>query len=82
MSNIMQTQISAPSKLKGKGTPPQTENASNNLKKTIEGETVALNFRVQSEFRKSIRQYALDHDTTAVQVMMSAVEKYIGTSVK
>ena len=63
----------------GKGAPPTVEKASKNLIKPMEGDQVAFNFRVPSEFRKQVRQYALDHDTTAVQVMMDAMEEYMNS---
>ena len=60
----------------GKGTPPPTQHPSNNLVKIMDEEMVALNFRVTAGFRKRIRQFALDNDMTAVQVMQNAIEKY------
>ena len=61
----------------GKGTPPPVKEASKNLSKPMDEESVAFNFRVPAEFRKRVRQYALDHNSTAVQVMMDAVEAHI-----
>jgi len=77
MNKKMQAQIPIPSKLQRKGTPPKTEDASNTLSMPLDEELVALNFRVPAEFRKRIKQYALDHNTTGLDVMMKAVEKYI-----
>jgi hypothetical protein len=73
------TKISPPSHKStvGKGTPPPTEKPTNNLAKKMDDDMVALNFRVTAEFRKRIRQYALDNDMTAVQVMLNAIEGYI-----
>ena len=67
----------APKKIIGKGAPPPIQEASKNLDKLMDAEHVAFNFRVPAEFRKRVRQYALDHDTTAVQVMMKAVEELL-----
>jgi hypothetical protein len=77
MNKKIQAQIPTPSKLQRKGIPPKTEDASRNLSKPLDEELVALNFRVPAEFRKRIKQYALDHSTTGLEVMMRAVEKYI-----
>lgn len=77
MNKKIQAQIPTPSKLQRKGIPPKTEYASRNLSKPLDEELVALNFRVPAEFRKRIKQYALDHNTTGLEVMMRAVEKYI-----
>jgi len=77
MNKKIQAQIPIPSKLQRKGIPPKTEDASRNLSKPLDEELVALNFRVPAEFRKRIKQYALDHNTTGLEVMMRAVEKYI-----
>ena len=82
MTKKIQTQIPTPSKSQGKGIPPKTEDASNNLFKALDEELVALNFRVPAEFRRRIKQYALDYNTTSLEVMMKAVEKYINANVK
>jgi hypothetical protein len=82
MGKKIQTQIPMPSKSKGKGVPPKTEYASNNLSKPLDEELVALNFRVPAEFRRRIKQYALDYNITSLEVMMKAVEKYINANVK
>lgn len=66
-----------PKKSSGKGLPPPANEASTNLNKNMEGDFVAFNFRVPAEFRKKVRQYALDNDTTAVQIMMDAIDDYI-----
>ncbi|NRA86191.1 MAG: hypothetical protein HRU28_02110 [Rhizobiales bacterium] len=74
------TKIAPPPKKNiGKGKPPPVSNPSENLGKKMDEESIALNFRVSAEFRKRLRQYALDNDTSAVQVMMKAVEQYIGS---
>lgn len=65
-----------PKKTSGKGTPPPVNEPSNNLTKNMDGDLVAFNFRVPAEFRKKVRQYALDNDSTAVQVMMDAIDDY------
>lgn len=70
------TTIISPPKKK-KGVPPMIKNASNNLTKLPEDDTVAFNFRVSPTFRKQVKQYCLDHDTTAVQVMINAITEYI-----
>ena len=66
-----------PKRISGKGMPPPVNEPSNNLTKNMDGDLVALNFRVPTEFRKKVRQYALDNDSTAVQVMMDAIDNYI-----
>ena len=82
MGKKIQTKIPMPSKSQGKGIPPKTEYASNNLSKPLDEELVALNFRVPAEFRRRIKQYALDYNITSLEVMMKAVEKYINANVK
>lgn len=82
MNKEVHTQIPKPIKSKRKGIPPTIENASNNLSKSLDEELVALNFRVPAEFRKRIKQYALDHNITSLEVMIKAVEKYINANVK
>jgi len=77
MDKKIQAQIPIPHRLQRKGTPPKTEDASSTLSKPLDEELVALNFRVPAEFRKRVKQYALDHNTTGLDVMMKAVEKYI-----
>jgi len=69
--------IPPPKKSSGKGLPPPVNQASTNLNKNMEGDFVAFNFRVPAEFRKKVRQYALDNDTTAVQLMMEAIDDYV-----
>ena len=70
------TTIISPPKKK-KGAPPLINNSSNNLTKLAEDDTVAFNFRVTPDFRKQVKQYCLDHDTTAVRVMIDAITEYI-----
>ena len=82
MTKTIQTQIPLPIKTRGKGIPPKTEESSNNLSKLLDEELVALNFRVPAEFRRRIKQYALDHNITSLEVMMLSVEKYINANVK
>ena len=82
MTKTIKTQIPLPIKTRGKGIPPKTEDASNNLSKPLDEELVALNFRVPAEFRRRIKQYALDHNITSLEVMMLSVEKYINANVK
>ena len=66
-----------PKKTSGKGTPPPMNESSDNLTKNMDSDLVAFNFRVPAEFRKKVRQYALDNDSTAVQVMIDAINNYI-----
>ncbi len=66
-----------PKKTSGKGTPPPVNEPSDNLTKNMDGDLVAFNFRVPAEFRKKVRQFALDNDSTAVQVMIDAINNYI-----
>jgi len=66
-----------PQKLSSKGSPPPIDEASANLGRHMESDLVAFNFRVPAEFRKKVRQYALDNDSTAVQVMMDSITDYI-----
>jgi hypothetical protein len=79
MSKASNTKVLIPPPLRAgrKGEPPPVKEASKNLEKPLEEEFVALNFRVPADFRKQVRQYALDNDITAVQLMMRAVEEYI-----
>jgi len=74
---VSDVKINPPKKAIGKGVPPASQDASNNLVKNMEGDLVAFNFRVPAEFRKKVRQHALDHDTTAVKIMMDALDEYI-----
>jgi len=66
-----------PPKLNLKGIPPEINTTKNNIEKPLNEELVAFNFRVTAEFRKRVRQYAIDNDTTAVKVMINAIEEYI-----
>lgn len=38
---------------------------------------VKLNVNMDKSFHKSIKQFALDHDTTVSDVVIKALEKYI-----
>lgn len=82
MTKTIKTQIPLPIKTQGKGIPPKTEDTRNNLSKPLDEELVSLNFRVPAEFRRRIKQYALDHNITSLEVMMLSVEKYINANVK
>lgn len=73
---IKNVKISKPSK-NTKGNPPLLNSIKNNVEKPLNEELVAFNFRVTAEFRKRVRQYAIDNDTTAVKVMIDAIEEYI-----
>lgn len=73
---IKNVKISKPSK-NTKGNPPLSNSIKNNVEKPLNEELVAFNFRVTAEFRKRVRQYAIDNDTTAVKVMIDAIEEYI-----
>jgi hypothetical protein len=77
MSKNTKVKINLPSKPIGKGTPPSVQQASKNLAHPLEGERVAMNFRVPAEFRKIVKQYALDNNMTAVQILTEAIEEYI-----
>ncbi len=77
MNKNSKVKIAPPSKPIGKGTPPPVQQASNNLAKPLDGELVAMNFRVPSEFRKLVRQYALDNNMTAVQILTEAIQEYL-----
>jgi hypothetical protein len=74
------TNIVPPPILKNKGTPPSIEEASNNLQSHMPGELVSLNFRVPIEFRKQVRQCALDSNISAVQLVTIALEAYMKKS--
>lgn len=70
------TKIPLP-KQNSKGTPPLVSSIKNNIKKPLDEDFVAFNFRVPAEFRKRVKRYVADNDTTAVKVMMDAIEAYI-----
>jgi len=73
---IKNTKISKPKK-NTKGAPPLSNSTNNNIEKPLAEDLVAFNFRVTADFRKKVRQYAIDNDTTAVKVMINAIEAYI-----
>jgi len=61
---------------KTKGTPPKEIISSENLHKPASGQKVALNFLVDTEFRKSLKAYALENDMSMVNLLKKMFEFY------
>jgi hypothetical protein len=59
-----------------KGTPPKETVSSENLHKPSNDKKVALNFLVDSEFRKSLKAYALEHDMSMVKLLQKMFDFY------
>lgn len=74
--------MAAPSKKPGpKGLPPTPEEPThvvgNATSKPGAGNEVPCNFRVDPEFRKRLKAFAVAHDTSMVEVFKNAVEEYM-----
>ena len=73
--------MAAPSKKpSSKGAPPkpsETHVVGNNTTKPAAGEKVPLNFRVDPEFKRRLKGFAVAHDVDMVDVMMDAVGEYL-----
>ena len=61
---------------KRKGPPPPETQASTNLSKVSDASIVPMNFKVPSEFRKTMKQYAAELGISMTDLMMRAVEEY------
>lgn len=59
-----------------KGTPPKETISSENLHKPTSEQKVALNFLVASDFRKSLKAYALENDVSMVELLRRMFEFY------
>jgi hypothetical protein len=59
-----------------KGTPPKDTVTSENLHKPSGDKKVALNFLVDSEFRKSLKAYALENDMSMVKLLQKMFDFY------
>lgn len=72
-----------PRKPSTKGLPPTAPSAApavavaNYSDKRGEGETVAMNLRKPSAWRKKVQQYCLDHDLSWTDLAEKAVEEYM-----
>jgi hypothetical protein len=61
---------------KRKGPPPAEDTTSTNLKKSSDNAIVPMNFKVPSEFRKTMKQYAAELGVSMTDLMITAVEEY------
>lgn len=61
---------------KTKGTPPIETISSENLHKPSTSQKVALNFLVDTEFRKSLKAYALENDMSMVDLLQKMFDFY------
>lgn len=75
-----------------KGLPPKEEEASNNIReldhqksgenpnlkqqKVLKEEIRPLNFKVPNSFRKRFKNYAVDHDVTMSELLVTCFEHY------
>lgn len=60
-----------------KGTPPGQNTApTNNTNKAPSGEQVALNFKVDAEYRKDFKLFAGMHDLTQKELLEAAFQMY------
>ena len=59
-----------------KGEPPPREETRNNLTKPEPGKTVALNFRVQAEFKKNFKVAAAQHGITQSELLTRAFSEW------
>jgi hypothetical protein len=56
--------------------PPAIEETTKNLHRKPEADLVTLNLKVPAGFKRSLRHYATDHDTTMTEVLKQAFEAY------
>lgn len=47
------------------------------LEEPTKPKTTTITFRLNSYFKKRLKQYALDHETTITDVMIAALEEYL-----
>ncbi|MCG7551597.1 hypothetical protein [Pseudoalteromonas sp. Of7M-16] len=63
-----------------KGSPPRSSEDSgvvgNNTEKPASSELVPMNFKVESEFKRDFKTFAVGHDMTMVDVLRAAFELY------
>ena len=64
--------IPAPTKPKGKGTPPSTSATVGNLDKAEPTRLTPLNFKVPAEFRREFKTYAAQHDLSLSKLLQES----------
>ena len=71
--------IAPPKKKKAvstKGLPPTSNEASKNLDKPTNTELKPMNFKVENEFHKEFKGFAVDHDMSMVELLKAAFDFY------
>lgn len=56
--------------------PSAVTTPTNNTNKATSGEIVALNFKVDAEYRKDFKSFALMHDLTQKELLEAAFQMY------
>lgn len=59
-----------------KGLPPTSSEASKNLTKPSNAELKPMNFKVENEFHKEFKGYAVDNDMSMVELLKEAFNYY------
>lgn len=65
---------SPPNKVNTKGSPPPAEKPSRNLTKNPSNKEVPLNFKVESEFRRAYKSFAVENDVTMNHILRRSFE--------
>ncbi|PPK83923.1 hypothetical protein CLV84_4295 [Neolewinella xylanilytica] len=68
--------IKKPARRGKKGTPPKMDETSQNLAKPSTTEQAPLNFKVDAEFKKQYKLYALEHGISMVDLLKASFEAY------
>ncbi|MCP9237900.1 hypothetical protein [Lewinella sp. JB7] len=68
--------IKKPTRRSTKGVPPKMEETSRNLAKPSTTEQAPLNFKVDAEFKKQYKLYALEHGISMVDLLKASFEAY------
>lgn len=63
-----------PNKKNTKGAPPVAEQAMNNLGQSELGKTKTLSFKVDSEFHKEFKRFALDYNMSMMELLKESFE--------
>lgn len=63
-------------KITGKEEPPALDKPSNNLDKPSNNSYQDLNFKVEPEFKKEFKGYAVDNDMTMVNLLKECFDFY------
>lgn len=68
--------IAPPKKKSTKGLPPTSNEASRNLTKPTNAELKPMNFKVENEFHKEFKGYAVDNDMSMVELLKATFDYY------